>query len=655
MKRETPTYQGRHRTESEPWTIRHIHRVAAVLTCIALVSVSGVGNLTTVHATPDSRANNTQEVVTRSEAPSVLYEDPVSQQRRLMTIHDDARAAAESVYDTELTNRWNIIRDLQGQLLQMTAERDAALTRAETAETQVQQLEQQVAELEAKIKELEEQAPPPLPPPGPITPRVDGLWFDPETHLQRHPANPNRILVGHYVPWAEITRDNQPMTYDTYSRAYFPVNGESGKHAVYGGYARDFGANNAPYLGVSGIGAGSWRRVSQADDIKNAIKYGLDGFFVDIVNTNTSSTSGHWPAIATLIDEASANFPGFFVAPMVDTSDKSSLMSTTTIAIASHINLILNKQSAWRLPDGRYVVGAFRPEGKTATWWHQLASELEDLGKDVAFVGAFNDIGDMPEYRDFLATGAWSPGADPAILQGRPSGVIETRQRGQTPLIPLLGQNVRPNQGWYDEARGFSALDHSWDQIIAEGDVLVQMVTWNDWAEGSAVALARKKGSTGLSYSLWRALEWKTGVRPIVQQDSVLVAYRNQMLDAQIIGGQTRFMVPAGTIVDGVRRGPQRPRQTASVNEVEIRTILTREAEVTVRISGIEVGRFTAGAGEFIRYVPARTGLITVTLSTGLTVAPPIPIRNVSGNDDREWVMYRNGEYVKVFDPTPLS
>lgn len=653
MKREAPTYQGRHRTDSESWTIRHIHRVAAVLTCIALVSVSSVGNLTTVHATPDLGAN-TQEAVARSESPSVLYEDPASQQRRLMTLHDDARAAAESVYDTELTNRWNIIRDLQGQLLQMTAERDAALTRAETVEAQVQQLEQQVADLEAKIKELEEQAPP-LPPPGPVVPRVDGLWFDPEAHLQRYPANPSRILVGHYVPWAEITRDNQPMTNDTYSRAYFPVNGENGKHASYGGYARDFGANNAPYLGVSGIGAGSWRRTSQADDIKNAIKYGLDGFFVDIVNTNISTTSGHWPAISTLVDEASENFPGFFVAPMVDTSDKSSLMNTSQIVIAGHINRILSRQSAWRLPDGRHVVGAFRPEGKTATWWNTLASELESLGRDVVFVGAFNNIDVMLNYPNFLATGAWSPGADPAILQGRPSGVTETRQRGQTPLIPLLGQNVRPNQGWYDEARGLSALDHSWDQIIAEGDVLVQMVTWNDWPEGSGFALARKKGSTGLSYSLWRALEWKTGVRPVVQQDAVIVAYRNQLLNAQITGGQTRFMVPAGTIVDGARRGPQRPRQTASVDEVEIRTILTKEAEVTVRIGVTEVGKFIAGVGEFIRYVPARSGLITVTLSTGLTVSPPIPIRNMSGNDDREWVLYRNGEYVKVFDPTPVS
>jgi len=212
--------------------------------------------------------------------------------------------------------------------------------------------------------------------------------------------------------------------------------------------------------------------------------------------------------------------------------------------------------------------------------------------------------------------------------------------------MPLLSSNYRPNQGWYDESQGLGALARSWDQIVAVGDCVVQAVTANDFAEGSALLPSALHGNALLAYSRWRSIQWRTGELPKILTPAVFLSHRPQLLTATLTGGQTKRMVPAGQ-----GAGPSRPRQTPSVDEVEILTLLPATALVTVTV-GTATTTYTAPADEHAHYVQARAGTVSVSVA-GVQVTSPVPIATRAVNDMPVWLTVWNGDTGKVFDPRP--
>jgi hypothetical protein len=455
-------------------------------------------------------------------------------------------------------------------------------------------------------------------------------------------AGPKKVLA-HLVPWDSIILDNRAMNADYYARAFLTVNGESGKHASYGGYFRDAPYHNAPYPGGGSADSPSAaaRRAAENDNIKHAVYSGLDGFFVDIVANST--THAHWPKLIATFDEASANFPGFLVVPMIDLNGAIADLSVSQIA--SLINILLSKSCAWRMADGRYVVGAFKAEAKDNAWWASLESAFNALGKQVYFVGAFNNMGPgyNPNLPVFDAVGQWSPGADPMNVSSfYPGGYNEAISRGQTPLVAVLPQGVRFYSSWYDESRGLAALQASWDRVIRVGATLVQVVTWNDFAEGSQSMATRKQGTAVGAYQRYRIIEWKNGQRPQTVRDSVILSHRNQTLNASYPSGQ----IP----IEQRDRGGV---ETASLDEVEVRTFLTASQQVTVNAGSVQTV-YTAPAGEYVRYVSTTAGQVRVRVGA-IDYTSPVTIRSSSGNQDREWVHAWVHDEITVFDPTPAS
>ena len=523
-----------------------------------------------------------------------------------MSLWDESQTVAREHVDSrygqllaELEAARQEIARLQGELAQARDE-------AADAREQVADRDAIIATLRARIAELEAQIPKPVEP-------TPGLWY----RVPEDPADvQRRPYLLHVVPWMT------GLPRSTWEKAYLAPGGESGKHAAYGGYVRDMPTEYAA-----------------ADDVEALLEHGVDGVFVDLVAAST--THSHWPAVQAWLDAAAGTT--LRVIPMIDTNG-SGITSATPGTVASHLNRFLDRPSAWRLRDGRYVVGAFKAEGWTADRFTQVA---QATGKQIAYVGAFNDTSKLGSY-SLWSAGAWSPGADPALLTGIPASVVTAQARGQVPLMPLLASNYRPAQGWYDESRGLSALRASWDQIVAVGDCVVQGVTLNDVAEGSGMLPSALHGDALLAYSQWRSYGWRTGTLPPILTPTVFVSHRPQLLGATLTGGQTKRMVLAG---QGV--GPSRPRQTASVDEVEVLTLLPAAARVTVTV-GPATTTYDAPAGEYAHYVPARAGTVSVSVA-GVEVVSPIPIATRAVNDAPVWVTVWSGDSAKVFDPRPAA
>jgi hypothetical protein len=151
------------------------------------------------------------------------------------------------------------------------------------------------------------------------------------------------------------------------------------------------------------------------------------------------------------------------------------------------------------------------------------------------------------------------------------------------------------------------------------------------------------RGTAALEISAAGIYEWKTGQKPEILRDHLIVSYRNQLLNASINPDQQILMN------QNTSRGNRSPVR----EKVEILTYLTKPDTVTVTVGGI-VTTYDAPAGEFQKLVDVRPGKVTVRTGRGESVDSPIQIRSVSGNQDRQYVMLSNiGPTDKQYDPTP--
>lgn len=461
----------------------------------------------------------------------------------------------------------------------------------------------------------------------------DGLFFD-----QTMVANPsNKLVFGHFFGPYPLTILNS--TPDYYESEYLAVNGEGGIHAAYGGFLRDRPLASIPYA----AGANGWLRTMQHEELTNAVKYGLDGFFCDIMGTDMSGD--HWNRYVAFADEASASFSGFKVTPMIDAYG---IGAGDTSAVAALLNVFLSKACAWQLADGSYPVGTFGIEVNTASWWQQVASKVfVDYGKTIKWIGVYVDMSYAASYAGTQwMSGPWGEGADPVIYAGYPDYASQSRSRSEKVLTAVWPQNVRPRDGWFDEPLNSASLRAAWDRVISDNADLVQICTWSDFSEGSSVVPSPKHGSTMLEISAWYAAKWKSGVAPPILRDVVYLIHRNQTLGATITGGQTQLM-------------SVRPYNSPTTNNVEVLSFLTAPANVTLKTGGTTYN-FVAPAGMNSATYPVVAGEQSVKAVRGgveiARVNSGVVVKSTAANQDREycWGSSLSGT-ARQYDPTPDS
>jgi hypothetical protein len=554
-----------------------------------------------------------------------------------MGIHEDAEAARRKIYDdafaeeTRRADEAEVVADTrQAEISRLTAERNALTASLASQGVELSTARTKIAELEERIAELKAN-------PVPAAEPSAGLPFfaDPGEL-----TTSERKWLDHYFPLFPPSIENGNPATDYYARNWLTRDGEGGIHASTGGRLRDRPLTNAPY-------AGDWRRAAAAEEIRSAQKYLRDGFFVNLMSTATSHSNFY----NALRDGANANFPGFLVVPMIDTNGSiANVSNPTAMPTTTLVNTVasfLRTRNTWDLPDGSVVVGSYKANGRTGAWWADLAGKLKTAtGKTVTFIHVYNnspsvsDIQSRPAY----ASGAWSVGTDPAVIKA--SGSASTYKAAGRFLFGVQPQNIRPGTGygpWFDEANNTEALRAGLAKAISDGADVVQGVTWNDLTEGGHFVPSVMRGTAALEISAAGIYEWKTGQKPEILRDHLIVSYRNQLLNASINPDQQILMN------QNTSRGNRSPVR----EKVEILTYLTKPDTVTVTVGGI-VTTYDAPAGEFQKLVDVRPGKVTVRTGRGESVDSPIQIRSVSGNQDRQYVMLSNiGPTDKQYDPTP--
>ncbi|QFY11104.1 DNRLRE domain-containing protein [Nonomuraea phyllanthi] len=402
-------------------------------------------------------------------------------------------------------------------------------------------------------------------------------------------ASGKKVFAHYFTPYP-VSLDNQAPANDYYARNYLNPDGESGKHAAYGGLLRD-----RP-LGRDPLG-GDWALADFETEVRQAVAAGLDGFTVDIL----SLTSAHWTRVQKLITAAENVDPGFSIVLM---PDMNGLASAGSDAFASAMAQLAASDSVYRLGDGRLVVAPFKAEARTAAWWSDWMETMRtEHGIEVALVPCFLDFN---RYRDAFAPISYGfanwGGRNPAANSSLTTNIGRAHDMGKIWMQPVSVQDERPNQGIYDEAGNTENLRLTWKGAIDGGAEWVQLTTWNDYSENTQFAPSRNAGWTYLDINAYYLTCFKLGC-PQLTKDVAYVTHRVQPVAAQPSYPETKLMK--------LRSG-----STAGRDTVEVLTMLTGSATVSVTIGG-SVQTYTAPAGVSARTLPLRPGSVSASVSRG--------------------------------------
>lgn len=429
--------------------------------------------------------------------------------------------------------------------------------------------------------------PPPVVVPGQTA--DTGLFFKRPTNFRGYA----RKSFGHFFPPYPISFDNKVPTADSYVNTYLNVNGIAAQVAE-AGLLRDRPIPTQP--------KGTDYLVQNArQEIQWAMDGGHDGFLVDMLGD-----AGNTARMAALRTAAATYYPGlFYVIPMIDANSAAygNASVTDPNTPANFIKLFKGQPFSYYLPDGRYVIGNFKVEGRTEAWWQSVRTAV---GGPTAWLGVFlNYTGQGANYSTLLAdaiAGSWGYGGDPIPISRAGSQATLAHSRGQKWIEGLNSQNNRPNQHWWEECGGTEAWRQSHLLALRGGAEYTQDVTWSDFSENGQTMPSVQNGHVlndlGCYWKAW----WKTGAPPAILRDALYVSHRNQFTTA----------TPQFTSTAPMTQRRDRNGVTEPLNIVEVRSFLTAPAEITISMGAATPVVYTAPAGEFRATAPLALGTANV-------------------------------------------
>lgn len=251
-----------------------------------------------------------------------------------------------------------------------------------------------------------------------------------------------------------------------------------------------------------------------------------------------------------------------------------------------HLQHVIGREGPWEWKDRRPLVEAgwreFRRLVGTPLFLHGCIDGIPGLENDSALraeVVAWTA-------RNFEAVGGFLGVKGDWRLDPKLSAIARAEgAEWSQPVFPQFS-----NHGWwiYSQA-GYATYRNNWQAAIDTGSTLIQVVTWNDYGEDTAIAPNFGSNYTTLRLTRHYADWWKTGRPPAVTEDEVHACFRRS------VGTPDAF--------------PFRSRRTGRLPDVlEVLTFLTAAGRVEVP----GYGAYDAPAGFHWRQFPLKTGKVSV-------------------------------------------
>jgi hypothetical protein len=405
--------------------------------------------------------------------------------------------------------------------------------------------------------------------------------------------SPKRVFAHYFNPYP-ISIDNAASADDYYNKNLLVKSGESNKWAAQGGFIRQRPA------GIPVKNSTNWRQLNMEQEVSAAIGRGITGFTFDSLSATDGSDSNS--SLHLMLAAAQKVDSRFKIMVMPDItalgSDSNAVVEIIAAAAAS--------PSAYRLSDGRLVVSAFDAGLNPPTWWLSVISRLAAQGIHIAFVPTFlgwSAIADAfaPFSYGFSDWGTATVGGSTA-QQGDPE--IAHKTYGKVFMMPVGPQQYRPKDSIYWEAGNSGAFRDAWTSSIQGDADWIQLVTWNDFTETSAISqttdatLQRTIGTGFYNLTGYYASWFLTGEQPKITHDVLYYFYRREATTAASPAQKDKV-----TLVNGTAQ-----------NNIELLAFLTSPGVLKIAVGGKTYTQ-NAAAGIVSFKVPSQAGTPVFTLS----------------------------------------
>ncbi|MEY2539178.1 MAG: hypothetical protein QOG67_2918 [Verrucomicrobiota bacterium] len=438
----------------------------------------------------------------------------------------------------------------------------------------------------------------PAPAPAPVAPPVAAVKAGDACLPSTMPSantlfNASKKVFAHYFHPFPVSIDNAASAKDYYNTQYLSKTGELDKWSDQGGYLRQ-----RP-LGVAVSTKATWPQLNMESEVRAAIARGVTGFTFDVLSASDAATNGR---LHLMLAAAHAVDSRFKIVVMPDLVS----LGSDSDAVVSIIASAASSPAAYRLSDGRLVVSAFDAGLNSPAWWQSVISRLTAQGIHIAFVPTFLA---WPATADAFAAFSygfadWGAATVPAssAMQDDPEIIHSTY--GKIYMMPVDPQQYRPKDFLFWEAGNSATYREAWTGSIKGDADWVQLVTWNDFSESSAISpstdatLQRSIGTGYYNLTGYYAAWFLTGQQPQITHDVLYYFYRREA---------TTSAGPAQTQRDIIATG-------AAQNEIELLAFLTSPGVLKITIGGKTYTQ-NAAAGMVSFSVPSQAGTPVFALS----------------------------------------
>ena len=327
-------------------------------------------------------------------------------------------------------------------------------------------------------------------------------------------ASPHKVFA-HYFPPFPISLDDRDGSRDYYATQYLSPDGEGGKYRDMGGYLRQRPLPRPP------LGA-DWQVRDLENEVRRAAAIGLDGFACDIL----AASGPQWDRVLHLLEAARRAEPTFRVLLVPDLAGALGREPERVVDVVARL---AKHPATFRLPDGRVVLAPFDAQRRPSSWWAAQVAALKERGIDVALVPILQ--GWRRHAADFAPISAglssWGP-RTPSAARALRDEPAAARTYAPLWMAPVAPQDFRPKGFEYWEAANSETYRAMWEAAIGGEADWVQVITWNDYSEGTEIA-----PSTGTQWAFYDLtayyVAWfKTGRPPTVARDTLYYFHRSQ-------------------------------------------------------------------------------------------------------------------------------
>lgn len=394
-----------------------------------------------------------------------------------------------------------------------------------------------------------------------------------------------RKVFYHYIVSFGRQINNLAPLEDYYATQYMPPNGEGGKHAAYGGWQRD----RPMFVPRAPTPDPDFRFAGALWETKVAKMTGADGWLLDILTGPDTSDVKLWEIPLALIKAAAEE--GFTIALSPDGSAMRARSSTYMADVLAKL-ISLAPGVMDRTSDGRIIISPFAPEFMTGAYWADVKTRLATLGFSVVFWPYYVNQWDEPSTFGqmnpiAIGHGRWGDSSagstDDASVNNRRAA---DRLAELDPTKAWMGwarfQDARPRSATYWEAAATGLWRGSIESALKNEAPRLQINTWNDWAESSAVAPSEGSQWAQMAVITHGIVEYKTGVKPEIKRDMVIITNRKHHSSVTTFPQQTRVAPAPPDVLDIV--------ETTVFLKDAAHTVTTTVGAETVSQTGVPAG-----------------------------------------------------------------